>query len=114
MLIILVIIELVLICGMYLTRRIYKNEDTFLFTNESEFIDNLSEQEKGTFIQESRAIALKLFYLLMIVPPFIYFLYICNFNNMSMIIFTLIIIGIISFYILNKMIQLQREYRSKG
>lgn len=113
MLIVLIIVELVLLCCIYLTRKIYKNEDTILFSNDSEFIEALPEPYKGEFMQASRALTSKLFYLLMIAPPLLYFLYICNFNNMAITLFTLIFVGGILFYILNKMIQLQHEYKDK-
>lgn len=106
-------VEIVLLFAIYQTRKIYKNGDTILFSNDSEFLEELPEDIKGEFIQKSRAITLKMYYCLMFVPPFLYVLYICNFNNMSMIIFTLIVGGGIMFYILNQMIQLQNEYKSK-
>ena len=109
----LIAIEIVFLFAIYQTRKIHKSENTFLFSNDSEFLDELPEDLKGEFIHQSRAITLKMYYCLLVVPPFVYVLYICNFNTISMLVFTLIIVGGILFYILNQMIQLQNDYRSK-
>lgn len=84
-----------------------------LLSNDSEFLEQLPEDLKGAFIQESRAVTLKMYGMLMLVPPFIYMLYKCNFNTIWIIIFPLLLVGGILFYNLNKITQMQHEYTSK-
>lgn len=109
----LIVAEIVLVFCIYQTRKAYKSGVTMLLSNDSEFLEQLPEDLKGTFIQESRTVTLKMYGMLMLVPPFIYMLYKCNFNTIWIIIFPLLLVGGILFYNLNKITQMQHEYTSK-
>ena len=55
----LIVAEIVLIFCIYQTRKAYKSGITMLLSNDSELREQLPEDLKGTFIQESRAVTLK-------------------------------------------------------
>lgn len=111
--IILILVELIFYGLIRLTRYVYRDENTILFSNDAELYESLSDQDAKDFMNKSKILCLNLVYTFMIVTAIIFILY-----QFILSLDYSVLLGIISFILIIttfiiKTLHLQRDYKKR-